>query len=242
MKIKVLGISASPRRQGNSEYLLNEALEAARAAAPDVVETEVYSIAGKQYKGCLMCLKCMEAGGECVHKDGHSELRDKWIEADVILYSIPVYHMGVPGNLKNFLDRLGNALACKYFPIFPRQMKVVGTIAQGDCWFSGQENTIMQIVNSAMVMGCVPVSGDQPECYIGAGGSTDRVFDTDALQKQVKEDKPMALWALRAARSLGKRAVETSILLKAGAAASRARLGEDKMYSPLFARVDRDLT
>jgi multimeric flavodoxin WrbA len=238
MRIKVLGISASPRRNGNSSYLLSEALESAKSVGPDFVETEQYSLAGKQYKGCLMCLQCLESGGECVHEDGLPELRDKWVQADVVLYSIPVYHMGIPGNLKNFLDRLGNAMACKYLPIFPRQLKVVGTIAQGDCWFSGQENAIMQIVNSALVMGCVPVSGDQPECYIGAGGSTDRDFDTDALRSQVGEERPQAMWTLRASRSLGRRAVEMGILLKAGADASRERFEADAMFGPMMERLE----
>jgi multimeric flavodoxin WrbA len=239
MKIKVLGISASPRKNGNSSYLLKEALESAAAVAPEIVETELYSLAGKQYRGCTMCLKCLESAGECVSnsKDGLPELRDKWLEADVIIYSIPVYHMGMPGNLKNFLDRMGNAMACKYFPVFPRQMKCIGTITQGDCWFSGQENTIMQIINSSMVLGCIPVSGDQPECYIGAGGSTDRGLESDYYEKAVKEERPLALWTLRASRSLGKRAVETCILVKAGAEASRERFGDDPMFAPLMERA-----
>ena len=49
MKVRVLGIAGSPRRKGNSEFLLEQALEAAKSAAPEQVETEFYSMAGKKF-------------------------------------------------------------------------------------------------------------------------------------------------------------------------------------------------
>jgi hypothetical protein len=46
-KIKLLGISASPRKTGNSQYLLERAISGAGAAGGEMVESEMYSIAGK---------------------------------------------------------------------------------------------------------------------------------------------------------------------------------------------------
>ena len=56
--IKVLGISGSPRKKGNSNYLLEIALEAAKEIAPEMVETELYSISGKTFNPCDACNQC----------------------------------------------------------------------------------------------------------------------------------------------------------------------------------------
>jgi multimeric flavodoxin WrbA len=238
MKIRVLGIAGSPRRKGNSEFLLEKALKAAKSAAPEHVETESYSMAGKKIAGCISCLKCAELKGECVQKDDFQYLRDRWHEADVVLYSIPVYHMCIPGQLRCFIDRLGNASYCYYDMAVPKVMKVIGAIAQGMHIFSGQENVMMQVINHALVMGCVPVAGDGPECYIGAGGWTSNDFEKDALKTQVAHEQLDATIAVSGTRSLAKRAVELSLMLKSGAEINRERLGKDPMYQAFFSRID----
>jgi multimeric flavodoxin WrbA len=87
--IKVLGISGSPRKKGNSVYLLERALTAATYVAPEAVQPESYPLAGKKISGCISCFKCMEKQ-DCIIEDDFQALRDKWIEADALLYSIPV--------------------------------------------------------------------------------------------------------------------------------------------------------
>lgn len=242
MKIKVLGIAGSPRRRGNSQYLLEHALEAAKAAAPDLVETESYSMAAKKFAGCTSCLKCADLKGECVQKDDFQNLRDKWYEADVVLYSLPVYHMCIPGQLRCFIDRLGNASYCYYNMSVPKVMKVIGAITQGLHIFSGQENVMMQIINHSLLMGCIPVAGDGPECYIGAGGWTSNDFERDALKRQVAEKQLDATMAVKGTRSLAKRAVELSLMLKSGADMNRDRLDNDPMYKGFFKRIDATKT
>lgn len=161
--IKVLGICGSPRN-GNSKFLLEEALDSAKLSSEEV-EVDYLSIRGKKIGGCVMCQAC-EKDGKCILKDDYDEFLQKWIKADVILYSVPVYHMGMPAQLKAFLDRLGNSLFGRYagnFPpdavTLPKSLKVIGAIAQGAHIFSGQEHTITDIINHALIMGCVPVAG-----------------------------------------------------------------------------------
>jgi multimeric flavodoxin WrbA len=239
MKIKVLGIAGSPRRHGNSEYLLEKALESAKDAAPDIVETEFYSLVGKKFSGCISCLRCADEDlkGECVIKDSFQELRDKWFEADVVIYSIPVYHMCIPGQLRCFIDRLGNSSYCYHNMMVPKVMKVVGAITQGIHIFSGQENVMMQVINHALLMGCVPVAGDGPECYIGAGGWTSNDFGKDALQRLSTAGDLDATIAVKGSRSLAKRAVELSLMIKAGADINRDLLENDPMYKAFYKRV-----
>ncbi|MDY0236706.1 MAG: flavodoxin family protein [Gudongella sp.] len=240
--IKVLGVCGSPR-VGNSKYLLDEALKAAKETNKDV-EIEYVSIRGKKISGCVMCQAC-EKDGECVIKDDFQEIMTKWLSADVILYSVPVYHMGMPAQLKAFLDRLGNSFFGRYandFPegtaVLPRTLKVIGTIAQGAHIFSGQEHTITQMINHTMIMGCVPVTGDMWESYIGAGGWTYNETGRTSIEEQVKAGRNDALVAVRGSKSLAKRAVELSMILKSGGLEKQDYLEKSPTYKPFLNRIN----
>ncbi|MBK5262261.1 MAG: flavodoxin family protein [Peptostreptococcaceae bacterium] len=240
--IKVLGICGSPRN-GNSKFLLEEALDSAKLVGQEV-EVEYYSIRGKKISGCIQCQAC-EKDGICIIKDDYHELLQKWVEADVILYSVPVYHMGIPAQLKAFMDRLGNSLFGRYvnnFPAdaatLPKSLKTIGAIAQGAHIFSGQEHTITEIINHSLIMGCVPVTGDMWECYIGVGGWTSNEIRRDSLEKQAEEGKTDALVAVRASRSLAKRAVEMAMILRAGALGTQEYLRKEPIYKPFVDRAN----
>lgn len=239
--IKVLGICGSPRN-GNSKFMLEEALDFAKSISEEV-EVEYCTIRGKKISGCVACQAC-EKNGECAIKDDFQELLEKWIKADVILYSVPVYHMGMPAQLKAFMDRLGNSLFGRYvgnFPsdaiTLPKSLKVIGAMAQGCHIFSGQEHTITDIINHALIMGCVPVTGDMWESYIGAGGWTYNEIGRDALKKQVDGGRTDALVAVKASRSLAKRAVEMAMLLKYGGLAKLDYFSKDPTYTPLINKL-----
>jgi multimeric flavodoxin WrbA len=64
-RIRLLGISASPREHGNSRFLLEVALKTARATAPGLVETELYTLAGKTFDPCDACDLCHTELGYC---------------------------------------------------------------------------------------------------------------------------------------------------------------------------------
>jgi len=241
--IKVLGISGSPR-VGNSKYLLEEALKSAKSVGEEV-ETEYISIRGKKLGGCVMCQAC-EEDGECIIKDDFQEMSQKWIEADVVIYSVPVYHMGMPAQLKAFLDRLGNSFFGKYSGNFtegkatlPKSLKVIGSIAQGAHVFSGQEHTLTDLINHALIMGCIPVTGDMWEAYIGAGGWTYNEVGRNSIEEQVKEGRTDALVALRASKSVAKRAVELSILLKNKDNQNLGFVKDNPVYQPYVDRFNK---
>jgi multimeric flavodoxin WrbA len=227
--IRLLGISGSPRRRGNSWFLLEQALEAAANGAPVPVDAEPYSISGKTFVGCDSCYRCRDLG-DCRHKDDFQELRDKWLAADAIIYSVPVYHMNLPGQLRCFMDRLGNSLPA------PEQkyLKAVGAIAQGAHLFSGQEAAMLDVVQHALIMGCLPVTGDMWQSYIGAAGWTHGRGDTRALKQLLAEGDPAARAAVAAATSLGRRVVQVALLVKAGAAVYRDFLAQDEAYEALL--------
>lgn len=243
-QLNILGICGSPRK-GNSEFLMNKALEAACEAISGTSNCTAYSVRGKKFAPCVACGKCGENGGECIIKDDFQELRDLWMAADVIIYSVPVYHMGIPGQLKCFIDRLGNSTFGKYCHLYepgkeklPKLMKVIGSIAQGIHICSGQEHTITDLINHTLLMQCIPVTGDMWESYIGGGGWTSNDGDRNALEKQVGENGYDALAALRSAQDIGKRAAEIAMILKEGARVRKAVLESDPSYKPFVSRLE----
>ncbi len=241
--IKVLGICGSPRK-GNSHFLLTKALEAAGAAGGEEVEAAIYSLRGKTFKPCQACSYCGKHDGRCFQEDDFEELREQWLAADVILYSVPIYHMGIPGQLKCFIDRLGNTMFSLYrLPLaekkdtLPKLQKVIGCIVQGVHVFAGQEQTMISLINHALVMQCIPVTGDLWESYLGCGGWTQNDIERDGLEKLAASGEFAATAALRAAASVGARCVEMAMIIRAGVLARRDILKDDPLYGPLLDRL-----
>lgn len=99
--MKILGIMGSPRVGGNSDVLLEEALEGAKDATAAV---EKIILDKKKIAGCKDCKKCNETG-ICVIKDDMLEIQKKILEADAIIHSVPVYFWSMTSQMKAYLDR-----------------------------------------------------------------------------------------------------------------------------------------
>ncbi|HEB31796.1 MAG TPA: flavodoxin family protein, partial [Spirochaetes bacterium] len=70
MIINVLGINGSPRL-GNSQYLLDHALENASEVDRENVKIDTYSMKGKTMNPCIACSHCVKHHGDCVHVFRH---------------------------------------------------------------------------------------------------------------------------------------------------------------------------
>ena len=234
-EIKLLGINASPRKMGNSHFLLETALEAAQEIAPGHVETELYATSGKLYKPCDSCNQCHEQLGYCRQMDDDfAELRDKWIGADAVIYSIPVYHMGVPGNFKNFLDRLGNSVVEGFYS---KEWKVTATITQGSGIATGQESVMMYMTGHAVMMGCIPVGGDWPSAYIGAAGWTRVSTDKNAMKSFYAEGEEDTTFTVNSLKALSKNVVHMALVIKTGGLQLSGLLKEDGGYDIFLRRI-----
>ncbi len=97
-----------------------------------------------------------------------------------------------------------------------------------------QEAALLALVQHALIMGCVPVSGDMWQSYIGAGGWTHGHGERDALKKLLDSQDPATQAVVAAARSVGKRTAHLALLLKAGAEAHRDFLSRDVAYRALL--------
>jgi len=229
--IKVLGINGSPRKNKSSRFQLEVALEAAQETAPDRVETELYSISTKTFYPCDACYQCEKLGHCRKIDDDFAELRDKWMAADVVIYSVPVYHMGIPAQLKAFIDRLGHSVQEGFDD---RQMRVVGVLTSGDGFATGQESVMMFLNNHALMLGCIPVGGLYPVGYIGIGA---RVHYGTTMRKEHEAGNAHIVEAIDATRQLGKHLVLVSTLIKAGGEQNRALLEQDGGYGLFLQRL-----
>ena len=239
-KIKLLGISGSPRK-GNSYYLLNEALK----DKEDIgfgIDTTIYSLAGKKIQPCIGCNKCAENGGQCILKDDFEELRQLWINSDVIIYSFPVYHLSIPGQLKCFIDRLGNAFYGYYEVSSMRHMKVIGALCQGIHFFGGQELSTNFILQHSVLLNSIPIAGDGWHSYIGAEGWTHNNTDRNAMEQLCTSGDMNANITLTAAKSVVRRAVEMASIIKSGVSTHEEKLKKDIRYIPYIERMGVDDT
>ena len=100
MAKKVLVLSSSPRKSGNSETLCDCFVKGAREAGQYV---EKFSLAGKQIGFCRGCYACK--AGPCPQRDAALVFIEKMLEADVIVLGTPVYFYTMCAQLKALIDR-----------------------------------------------------------------------------------------------------------------------------------------
>lgn len=139
--MKISGINASQRNNGNSYQLLKSALEGAKGESDGLIETELLQLADFEIKPCeahysgLHEFKnwgCGKKPYECVLKDDFEKVFQKMIEADGIIIAVPLYYP-VPAKLVALMERL---MAIVYFAkkadknyVWPLTGKPFGAIA-----------------------------------------------------------------------------------------------------------------
>jgi len=101
MGFKVLGISASPRRDGNSDLLLQRALAGARAVEGEV---EHLRLCDYRIEGCTECNACATTG-DCRIRDDYPQILAKMLAADRIIFATPVFFLTVSAQAKLLIDR-----------------------------------------------------------------------------------------------------------------------------------------
>ena len=99
--MKILAVSASPRKEGNSDVLCDWFLKGASESGH---ETEKIRLAEKNISPCSACYGCRE-NHLCVKKDDMEEIQQQLITADVIVLATPVYFYCMDARMKTMIDR-----------------------------------------------------------------------------------------------------------------------------------------
>lgn len=98
---KILILSGSPRKGGNSDLLCDEFM---RGAIDGGNSVEKIRVAEKNIGYCRACYYCKDSG-QCVQKDDMAEILQKMIDADLIVLASPVYFYSIDAQLKTLIDR-----------------------------------------------------------------------------------------------------------------------------------------
>ncbi|MFC2162539.1 flavodoxin family protein [Candidatus Altiarchaeota archaeon] len=171
--MKVLGINASHRKDGNSRAMVEAALE---TCTDNGLETELIDLADKDIGFCTVCDACKK-GYTCSQDDDVMDILDAMRAADAIMIASPTYFGGVSGRLRALLDRT--------LPLRRNDMmlagKIGGALACGGSRNGGQEYTIQQI-HAAMLIHEMMVVGDKGTAHFGA-------ITTARAKGQVVEDE-----------------------------------------------------
>lgn len=101
MKKKVLILSGSPRKNGNSDLLCDEFMKGASEAGHEVEKIRVQE---KNIGYCMACYACRETGN-CAIKDDMADILQKMIDCDVMVLASPVYFYSIDAQLKTVIDR-----------------------------------------------------------------------------------------------------------------------------------------
>jgi len=108
--MKVIGVSGSPRRGGNTETLLREVLQGAEEAG---AETRLFILSGMNISPCRHCDGCL-AEGECVVKDDMWLIYPEIESLDALVLASPIFFYGVTAQAKAMIDRCQAFWSRKY--------------------------------------------------------------------------------------------------------------------------------
>lgn len=100
-KMKILVLTGSPRKNGNSSTLADNFIKGAEEAGHTVVR---FDAAFKKVHPCIACNKC-GMDGSCIFKDDFEFVRENIVDADAVVFATPMYYFGISAQLKAVIDR-----------------------------------------------------------------------------------------------------------------------------------------
>jgi multimeric flavodoxin WrbA len=111
-KMKILGISASPR--GSKSQTLRLVKAALDGAKSEGAEIELVDVCKLNIEFCNACQVCFEKGA-CNKKDYFQGLYDKMLSSDGMVWGSPNYFRSVTAQMKTLIDRMADAIHCQLF-------------------------------------------------------------------------------------------------------------------------------
>lgn len=122
MSKKILILSGSPRKGGNSDLLCDEFM---RGAVESGNDAEKIRVAERKIGYCRACYYCRQSNGICAIKDDMAEILHKMIDADVIVLASPVYFYSIDAQLKAVIDRT----VARWLEVHDKEFYYIATMA-----------------------------------------------------------------------------------------------------------------
>lgn len=103
MNKRILVITGSPRRNGNSFAMTDAFIKAAEEQGHSVKR---FDAAMMKLGGCHACETCYKTGKACSFDDDFNIIAPEILEADAIVFTMPVYWYSIPSQIKAVIDRI----------------------------------------------------------------------------------------------------------------------------------------
>ncbi|MDE6059854.1 MAG: flavodoxin family protein [Clostridia bacterium] len=100
---KIVVITGSPRKGGNSFAMTDAFIKAAEAKGHTVTR---FDAAMQKVGGCHACQTCYKTGKACSFDDDFNVIAPSILEADAVVFTTPVYWYSFPAQIKGVIDRL----------------------------------------------------------------------------------------------------------------------------------------
>ncbi|MCX6672126.1 MAG: flavodoxin family protein [Euryarchaeota archaeon] len=123
--MKIVGINGSPRKNGNTYFLLKKTLESSKIENKKIIHLVDYNILP-----CNACGKCWETK-KCPINDDLEKVISEIMNSDAIVIGSPVYYGTISAQLKAFIDRSGELLGARGHPL---KGKIGGGISVARRW------------------------------------------------------------------------------------------------------------
>lgn len=119
-RMNIIGISASPRKEGNTAWVVNKILEGAKEQS---AETESFDFSNLDIKPCRGCNACKQSDRGCIINDDMQKLYEALDHADALILGSPVYMGQMSAQAKIFSDRLYARFSPRFSPYFKENAK-----------------------------------------------------------------------------------------------------------------------
>lgn len=198
MSVRILGISATPIKNGNCDQMVQESLKACTELAE--VETEFVTLADKKITTCRHCQWCIENMSPCKIKDDVHPIYDKIAKCDGLILGSPTWFNTLSPFLIDFFSR------ARYILFFTHgfRNKPVGLLTVGFLGY-GLDNAISAMKDVIWCVNMIPVAE-------GRAIASGRAFGQrpNYLEQGVLDDT----FGILQVRQAGYRVVELARMLK----------------------------
>ena len=100
---KIVVITGSPRKNGNSFAMTDAFIKAAEEKGHTVTR---FDAAFKNVGGCHSCMTCYSTGKACSFDDDFNTIAPAILEADALVFTMPVYWYSIPAQIKGVIDKI----------------------------------------------------------------------------------------------------------------------------------------
>ena len=185
--MKILVLNGSPKTENSNTLKLTESFCKGIGQAEET-QTEIVHVYQKKIQDCQGCFRCWSATpGECCQQDDMAQIVGKILEADLVIWSFPLYYFSLPSRLKALLDRL----LPMNLPFMDSKQESGGHPSRYD--LSGKRFVVISTCGFYTPLGNYAAVNAQFDRIYGKGGYTaiycgeGELFRVPALRKRTEE-------------------------------------------------------